>query len=174
MQFAGFLAYHYSSLPTGNRTSRLDSPSLGGGARTGLGGATILLVEDDADTAALLRLVLEDAGARVQCAATAREACSLLRAVLPLVGQTEAAQAASGPIDLIVLDVRLRDGDGSVALAQLRSAGHVLPPVVIVSAASRRDVEEAAHRLGAFGVVYKPFELRTLLACIEQALQRHL
>jgi DNA-binding response OmpR family regulator len=131
-------------------------------------GSNILVVEDDADTAALLQIILEDADASVIVATTACDATRVLSAALPVAGHE---CSAATRIDLIMLDLRLSDADGADIMMQLRHAGYNLPPVIVISAAAYYAVDEAAGRIGALGVVYKPFGLCTLLACVEDALR---
>ncbi|HLT30071.1 MAG TPA: hybrid sensor histidine kinase/response regulator [Myxococcaceae bacterium] len=82
----------------------------------------ILLVEDDADCREVLSQVLTEEGYRVMEAASASEAHSLLAHIRPA---------------LVLLDLRLRDGDGREVLRTLRSTpGTEDVPVYIVSGAS--------------------------------------
>ncbi len=128
-------------------------PSSGADSRL----ATVLVVEDEAHLAAGLRLNLELDGYRVVNARTVREAGAQL------------VQAA--PIDLILLDVNLPDGDGYTFCKQLRDAGHYTPVIMLTA---RSAAEERVRGLdsGADDYMPKPFELAELLARVRSALRR--
>jgi two-component system response regulator AtoC len=72
--------------------------------------------------------------------------------------------------DAMLLDIRLRDGDGLALLGELRVA-HPKLPIVMATAYgdSGRTIE--AMRLGAFEYVTKPFDLPRLLEVIERAVR---
>lgn len=119
--------------------------------------ATVLVVEDEAHLAAGLRLNLELDGYRVVNARTVREAGAQL--------------VQSAPIDLILLDVNLPDGDGYTFCKQLRDAGQYLPVIMLTA---RSAAEERVRGLdsGADDYMPKPFELAELLARVRSALRR--
>ena len=119
--------------------------------------ATVLVVEDEAHLAAGLKLNLELDGYRVINARTIREATAQL------------VQAA--PIDLIVLDIMLPDGDGYGFCRQLREAGQFVPVIMLTA---RGTAEERVKGLnaGADDYLPKPFALPELLARVRSALRR--
>ena len=89
----------------------------------------------------------------------------------PAEGVAEArVELARGGIDAVLLDVRLKDGDGIELLAELRGAYPALP---IVMATAYGDSERTiqAMKLGAFDYVTKPFDLDLLLATLRRALK---
>src|SRR3982074_1556120 len=100
---------------------------------------TILLVEDDPDTARSLTRALESSGYRVTAVDTGNEARSIIEHVRP---------------DLIMLDLMLPDTDGLVlctALKQLTSA-----PIIICSARQQQVDRVLGLKLGADDFVAKP------------------
>jgi two-component system OmpR family response regulator len=119
--------------------------------------ATVLVVEDEAHLAAGLRLNLELDGYRVIIARSVREA--------------GAALLQSAPIDLILLDVMLPDGDGYSFCRQLRDTGQYMPVIMLTA---RSAAEERVRGLdsGADDYMPKPFELAELLARVRSALRR--
>lgn len=119
--------------------------------------ATVLVVEDEAHLAAGLKLNLELDGYRVALARSLREAATQL--------------VQSAPIDLILLDVMLPDGEGYVFCKQLRDAGQYLPVIMLTA---RSAAEERVRGLdsGADDYLPKPFELAELLARVRSALRR--
>jgi DNA-binding response OmpR family regulator len=73
------------------------------------------------------------------------------------------------PNDQILLDVKMPGFNGLQVLASLRLAGWVNP--IILLTAMRDDVADQALRLGATGLIHKPFdpeEVTNLVARIGQ------
>jgi DNA-binding NtrC family response regulator len=92
---------------------------------------------------------------------------------VPVAGLAEARRRISSePIDAILLDIRLRDGDGLDLLRELRAGEHREIPVVVATAYGDSDRTIEAMRDGAFDYVTKPFDLTLLLATVERALQK--
>ncbi|HEY4241436.1 MAG TPA: sigma-54 dependent transcriptional regulator [Kofleriaceae bacterium] len=83
-----------------------------------------------------------------------------------------AARAAlvAEPPDAILLDLKLRDGDGLDLLEEVRRTRAQLP-VIVVSAFGDSDRAIRAMRLGAFEYVTKPFDIDALLATIARAVE---
>jgi DNA-binding response OmpR family regulator len=119
--------------------------------------ATVLVVEDEANLAAGLKLNLELDGYRVVVARSVREAGAQL--------------VQSAPVDLLLLDVMLPDGDGYSFCKQLRDAGQYMPVIMLTA---RSAAEERVRGLdsGADDYMPKPFELPELLARVRSALRR--
>jgi DNA-binding NtrC family response regulator len=80
------------------------------------------------------------------------------------------AQLAARKIDAVLLDIRLRDGDGLDLLDELRRAKNTLP-VIVATAFGDSERAIRAMRLGAFEYVTKPFDLDALLATIARAVE---
>jgi DNA-binding response OmpR family regulator len=117
--------------------------------------ATILLVEDDAESARSLTKALESSGYRVTAVDTGTAARAILEHIHP---------------DLILLDLMLPDTDGLVlttALKQLTDA-----PIIICSARHQQVDRVLGLKLGADDFVAKPFDLDELEARIEAVLRR--
>ncbi len=119
-------------------------------------GATVLVVEDEAHLAAGLKLNLELDGYHVLNARTVREAT---------------AQLVAAPIDLILLDVMLPDGDGYGFCRQLREAGHFVPVIMLTARGTAEDRVRGLDS-GADDYLPKPFALPELLARVRSALRR--
>ena len=75
------------------------------------------------------------------------------------------AATAGSDIDLLILDLGLRDGDGMQALTELRKRGNRLP-VVILTARDSVAERVAGLQAGADDYVTKPFSFEELLARI--------
>jgi DNA-binding NtrC family response regulator len=80
------------------------------------------------------------------------------------------AALARGGIDGVLLDIRLKDGDGLELLAELRAAYPGLP-VVMATAYGDSERTIQAMKLGAFDYVTKPFDLDSLLDTLRRAVK---
>ncbi|TDU80848.1 PAS domain S-box-containing protein [Prosthecobacter fusiformis] len=75
-------------------------------------------------------------------------------------------------VDLVVMDIHLRDGiDGVDVAANLRKASNI--PVIFITAHADEVTLRRAGQTEPFGYVLKPFDERELRATIEMALYRH-
>jgi len=118
----------------------------------------ILLVEDEPDTSSFIRYVLEEEGWDVTAANSVGSALEKL-------GQ--------GPVDLILLDRGLPDGDGLELCRELRrKEDWSTLPVLFMTA--RKSVADIAEGLDAGGDDYlvKPFSFVELLARVKSLLRR--
>jgi DNA-binding response OmpR family regulator len=115
----------------------------------------ILVVEDDLGIARLLVDNLTIDGFTVRVASTAHQALIDCQAFAP---------------DLILLDIKLPDGDGFKLCRVLRRGGR--RPVIFVSARGQRLDKLRGLRLGADDYVTKPFDLEELVARINAVLRR--
>jgi DNA-binding NtrC family response regulator len=80
--------------------------------------------------------------------------------------------AAQQAFDCVLLDIRLRDGDGLDFLRELRAGAAHDVPVVVVTAYGDSERTIRAMRDGAFDYLTKPFELPVLKATIARALKQ--
>ena len=88
-------------------------------------------------------------------------------------GVSEARQwADKATFDCVLLDIRLKDGDGLELLRELRDGRQPDVPVVMVTAYGDSERTIRAMRDGAFDYVTKPFELPALRATVERALKQ--
>jgi DNA-binding response OmpR family regulator len=127
----------------------------------------ILHVEDGESNRALLRAIVSRAPEQEIRRARLIEANDLA-AAREILG-TEA-------IDLLLLDVRLPDGNGLDLARELRDGGSPSRPAIIVMSASVKSTErDAAVSAGADYFLPKPFAATELLALVgEQLRQRRL
>jgi DNA-binding response OmpR family regulator len=116
----------------------------------------ILVVDDDAKAAGLIRLYLEHAGSPVEIAADGRAAL-------------ERARREPAP-RLIVLDVMLPHVDGFEVCRRLRAESDV--PIILVTARVGEDDRLAGLDLGADDYVSKPFSPRELVARVRAVMRR--
>ena len=115
----------------------------------------LLLVEDDADMAAMLAAYLQRHGLHVTRADSRATALAALR---------------GGRVDLILLDVSLGDDDGVAICAEIREAQDV--PIIMVSALSADHQRMAGYEVGADDYIAKPFNPDLALARIRAVLRR--
>ncbi len=116
---------------------------------------TILVVEDEVRSQRLLRLNLEPLGYRVVTLGTVQGVEEVLEAHEP---------------DLIVLDLRLPDGDGFEVCQRIRANSPV--PIIIVSAEAQVASKVRGLHLGADDYVTKPYDPVELATRIEVVLRR--
>ena len=117
--------------------------------------ATILLVEDDADSAAELSSVLSGVGYSVWHAESASDARAILKNARP---------------DLMIVDLTLPDIDGLVLCAHLSSEAPEVPFMICSSGTLAEKV--LAFKLGAQDFVTKPYELEEMEARVEAIIRR--
>jgi DNA-binding response OmpR family regulator len=118
--------------------------------------AHILVVDDEPDLTALVRINLELAGFEVSVAHDGEQAVAAIHDRRP---------------DLVLLDVMMPRLDGWGVLARLQETDTLgaLPIVMLTALAGERDVIRA-HLSGAVHYLTKPFDLRGLLDTIRSAL----
>ena len=118
-------------------------------------GAYVLVVDDDDLLRRSLMFSLEQAGFRVNSAATAEDALSM---------------TAQNRPDLILLDIMLPGMDGMAALRQFRENLGI--PVVFLTARRRELDQVLGLELGADDYITKPFNTDVVVARIHSVLRR--
>ena len=117
---------------------------------------SVLVVEDDADLAALLGLHLEGEGYAVEHVAD---------------GALALQRVLAERYDLVVLDLMLPGVEGGEVCRRLRAAGRTVP-VLMVTARGTEDDRVAGLDGGADDYVAKPFSVRELVARARALLRR--
>ena len=120
-----------------------------------VGGAHILVVDDDEDILRLLSIRLRARGFRVSTAASAEEALGRI---------------AVDPPRAVVSDVRLPGRDGLALFDEIRGTWPTLPVILLTAHGTIPDAVDATSR-GVFGYLTKPFDSQLLLEKIDLALQ---
>jgi two-component system response regulator VicR len=115
----------------------------------------ILIVEDDAALARVLRDNFVFDGFEVECVADGNQAL---------------ARATDFAPDLVILDVMLPGRDGFELVGLLRHGGQI--PVIMLTARSEKADKLRGLDLGADDYVTKPFDLEELLARVRAVLRR--
>lgn len=118
----------------------------------------ILIVDDEPDIRDSLQTMLEVYG----------------YAIVQAAGTTAALVAiAEHRPDLVLTDVFLGDDDGFALLHALRGDQENIPVIAMSGGGTSPDGEDAlelAQKLGAVGVIDKPFRIKELIALIERTL----
>ncbi|MBD1864095.1 MULTISPECIES: response regulator [Trichocoleus] len=121
---------------------------------------SILVVEDDSDTAELFSLLLSQARTQVRVAGTVREALEVLQSFEP---------------DILITDIQLPDGDGYDLLKQIRSlqknSRKILPAIAMTGYStklSERAYNEGALVSGFQKYMVKPLDIYELLNAIAE------
>ncbi|MFT3965166.1 MAG: response regulator transcription factor [Sphingobium sp.] len=120
------------------------------------GRETVVVVDDDKDIRDLIVTQLTQENYDLHAAASLAELHALLDA---------------RPVDLIVLDLNLPDGDGLALCRQLRLEG-IATPIIMVTARGSPIDRVLGLELGADDYLTKPFEPRELLVRVRNLLRR--
>ncbi|MBI2606688.1 MAG: response regulator [Deltaproteobacteria bacterium] len=116
---------------------------------------TLLVVDDEGDLREAIMSFLKRRGYRVLGAENGREALAILE--------------RGEPVDLVLTDVRMPNGDGIELLDRVKKRSHVTPVVILITGYADLTIEEAFDR-GADAVFSKPFDRKELLEAIRRAL----
>jgi CheY-like chemotaxis protein len=124
-----------------------------------LQGVRLLIVDDNSDTRELVATILEQQGAEVSSAASAKEALALLREELP---------------DILVCDIAMPGDDGYELLRKIRSrprnVGGNLPAIALTAYARHED-RERALQAGFDAYLTKPVEPGDLIHVVAKAVR---
>lgn len=118
-------------------------------------GASILIVDDDAQIRQLVAKLLRENGFRVTPARDAREFREAL---------------AGGSIDLVILDLMLPGTNGFELCKELRRTSSL--PVIMLSARGAETDRVVGLEIGADDYIAKPFGARELVARVNAVLRR--
>src|SRR5262245_22917563 len=113
-----------------------------------------LLIEDNAANAYLVELLLTRRGHEVRVARSGTEAVAISRLQ---------------PFDVILIDLKLPDGDGCAFVPQLGSGvrGGRRAPVIAVSAHALAVDQQRALDVGCCGFIEKPIDVATFVERVE-------
>lgn len=115
----------------------------------------VLIVDDEPLIRWSLAETLTEAGHTVAEAGDSRSALEALR-------------SSSDSFDVVLLDYRLPDSFDLQTLAAVRAAAPH-SRVIMMTAYGSPEMTRSALSLGAFRVVYKPFDMRSARQMVEQA-----
>ena len=120
--------------------------------------ARVLVIDDEEQVRTLIREVLEGAGHEVMEAGNGREAMKLFEA---------------NPTSVVITDLVMPEQDGLETIRELRRRFPAVK-IIAVSGAQQKlnlDLLYVAEKLGALRTMEKPFEIRKLVALVEELLQ---
>ncbi len=115
----------------------------------------ILIVDDDADLLELLSIRLTAAGYKVEAVQSAEAALNYLDVSRP---------------QLVISDMQMSGMDGMALFEHIHRNLPTLPVIILTAHGTIPDAVTAVQR-GVFGYLAKPFDSKTLLANISQALR---
>jgi PAS domain S-box-containing protein len=127
---------------------------------TALSGLRVLLVDDEADTRDVLRVLLEVQGANVTAASSAGEALEILR---------------RHPTDVLLADIGMPEQDGYAlieAVRALTTSEAVVPAIAVTAYVSSRD-RTRAFKAGYGWHLAKPVDPDQLIAVVSAAARSH-
>jgi len=147
-------------------TSLLPDGRMTGAEVAGVGGSgtatlwdkavsTVLLVDDEEGYRTYVKRGLERTGVEVKLAATPDEAMACL---------------GRGEVDLMIVDIRLPEGASGLDLAERVKDENANVALIVITGYSSREYEERSRALGVIEYLEKPFDLRTLEACVQRFL----
>lgn len=134
-----------ANTPTNQKSSQLND-------NLNIENKQILVVDDEADTRELIAFVLEELGAKVITATSAKEALTLLEELTP---------------DLLISDIGMPEMDGYSLMRQVRSLNLTkqIPAIALTAYASEADQKQAI--LAGFQLhIAKPLEIEQLTQAI--------
>ena len=114
----------------------------------------ILIIDDEQSMREMLVILLRKEGLDVRSAGSRAEAAAELR---------------DGPVDLVLTDVKLPDGDGLEILRHVKAASPETA-VVVMTAFGTTEMAVAARKLGAEAYILKPFDVDELRIVVRDAL----
>ncbi len=117
---------------------------------------TVLVIDDERSVRKSLTTVLDDAGFQVETAASVAEGRECL---------------ATGRPDLVIIDMKLPDGDGVELLAEA-VAVEPAPESIVITAYGDVDAAVGAMKAGAGDFLKKPYGLDELLHAVQAAAER--
>ena len=114
---------------------------------------TILVVDDDPSILSIFEFILKQAGHKTHVALSGDEAIKLVKSDIPF--------------DLAFLDVKM---PGMSGIETYRNFQQICPMllVVMMTGYSVDELLKEAFELGAYGVIYKPFDIEEVLSVVDK------
>ena len=122
-----------------------------------MGNECILVVDDDKDIVATLKIQLEREGYTVLCAYNGLEALEILETQM---------------VHLMLLDIMMPHMDGFSAIMKIRERQNI--PILVMSAKSEESDKILGLSIGADDYITKPFQYKEVLARVKSQLRRYL
>jgi two-component system, sensor histidine kinase and response regulator len=119
-------------------------------------GATVLVVDDLADSCLIMRKMLESLGFRVETLGAGADALSRLKD----------NQMRNNPIELIMMDWKMPQMDGIEVSRKIRQDMKLAMPIIMMTAFGREEQRIEAEKVGINGFLIKPIYPSTLFDAI--------
>ncbi len=132
-----------------------NKPAAQGGATVDYFMAQILVIDDEQSIRDTLELFLRKKGHTVVKASHGKEGLARFEELCP---------------DVVILDIRLPDGNGLEILQQMRQQ-NCLSKVIMITAFQDMETTVQAMKYGAFDYVQKPLDIKVIEKTVERALQ---
>ena len=113
---------------------------------------TILVTDDDSSILSIFEFVLNQAGYKVIKASSGKECLSVLKS-----GQK---------IDLVFLDIKMPHMNGVETFKRIQDISPTVLVIMMTGYAMDQLLKEA-YELGAYGIVYKPFDVEEFLSILD-------
>ena len=119
--------------------------------------ARILVIDDDNGFRSLLQTALERDGHQVWSATGGKEGIRVFQSV---------------PVDLVITDIFMQEGEGLETIHNLRATCRDLPIIAVSGGGNlcRGNYLNVAKKIGAYRTFSKPLSLESLCACVQTAL----
>ena len=118
-------------------------------------GARILIVEDSELVTEAFDILFQSAGYDVSVAATVADAVE---------------KASAAPVDIMLLDLSLPDGDGLEVLRNLETTGHLPRATLAMTGHDDARIRQRCLDAGCADVLLKPLPIAEILRHIERRL----
>ena len=80
------------------------------------------------------------------------------------------ARLSEGPVDAIVTDLSLDDGDGLDLVREVSASGTSRIPMIVITSYGTPEIRECARQAGAIDFIEKPFRLNRFTATLSEAM----
>lgn len=118
---------------------------------------TVLIVEDDPDFAASLKLVISMRGHMVQTVHSGEEALDTFN---------------PAEHSITLMDIRLPGINGVETMLQLRDRHSAIPILIMTGCEQSSEEAVLANTAGATAILFKPFKIKPMLDMVDSILQK--
>jgi DNA-binding NtrC family response regulator len=114
---------------------------------------TVLVIDDDSSISSIFSFILEQAGFKTVSVPNTEDCLSLIK--------------SDKKFEIIFLDIKPTDGSG---LKMFKKILQIRPEalVIVMSGYTIGDPLKEAFELGAYGVLYKPFDVEEAMATVDK------
>lgn len=113
----------------------------------------ILIVDDDPAILSIFEYILKEAGFEIKTAVNGESCLAVVR--------------SGSPMDLVFLDLKMPGMSGLETFKEIQKTAPDLS-VIIMTGYSEDDQIREVFELGAYGIIYKPFDVEEVMSLIDQ------